>query len=213
MDPARPTLPGKPHPPQGRRSCLNSNRRALNTPLNPRRPPLAALPQPAHADWLLPRAARPPIGCRARSAAPRGAHAPRPPLRRRCRRAARYALCTPPETPPSTPGPGRGAALLPPRVGPSASGAIVWVPLRTGRAGPEPPSASQPSGPGQCHVPPALRGERQVPRHRPARTLRAAAPGSAQSRAAPEETPGQRERGRSANAAREQRSERGVRRC
>lgn len=65
----------------------------------PRRPPLAALPRPAHADWLFPRAARPPIGCRARSAAPRGAHAPRPPLRRRCRRAARCALCVAPRPP------------------------------------------------------------------------------------------------------------------
>lgn len=36
-----------------------------------------------------------------------------------------------------------------------------------------------------------------------ARTPRTAAPGSAQTRAAPEETPGQRERGRLANAARE----------
>ncbi|KAL2297111.1 hypothetical protein Nmel_015169, partial [Mimus melanotis] len=46
-----------------------------------------------------------------------------------------------------------------------------------------------------------------------ARTPRVAAPGSAQTRAAPDETPGQWERGRSANAAREERNERGERRC
>lgn len=253
-------------PPQGRRSCLNSNRRALNTPLNPRRPPLAALPRPAHAHWLLPRAARPPIGCGARSAARRKAHAPCPPhppalsprgalrtLRsaapprrappahfppaepplplRKSRNAPRSHLWPPP--PPLRPAPGSAARSVPlppepprdtpshprarpgsgaaatargaererghcagaPPGGPSRAGASRCVPAERPRAAPRAASAS-----GRRHRP-----ARPEPRAEPSQR----SPGSAQSRAAPEDTPGQRQRGRSANAAREQRGARG----